>query len=109
MAVDVAAECPVDQLEGELLGRFVGEPDDEGGGEELAQPVGVLALAGKYLVLLVESLALQLDPFFGAAEDVLEPLQGAKAELLLAEELGDALGALGNRDQADREAVVLGL
>ena len=39
VAVDVAAEGAVDQLEGELLGRRVGQPDDEGGGEELAQPV----------------------------------------------------------------------
>ena len=47
VAVDVAAEGAVDQLEGELLRRFVGEPDDEGGGEELAQPVASWPLPAK--------------------------------------------------------------
>ena len=70
---------------------------------------GVLLLAGEDLVLVVERLALQLDPLFGAAEDVLEPLQGAQAELALAVELGDERDALGDLDQADRVAVVVGL
>ena len=39
LSVDVAAEVAADELEGELLRRRVGQPDDEGGGEELAQPV----------------------------------------------------------------------
>ena len=109
MAVDVAAEVAADELEGELLRRRVGQPDDEGGGEELAQPVEVLALAGEDLVALVERLALQLDPLFRAAEDVLELLQGVQAELALAVELGDVGGALGDLDQADRVVVVVGL
>ena len=62
VAVDVAAEGAADQLEGELLRRLLGEPDDEGGGEELAQPDLVLLLAGEDLVALVERLALQLRP-----------------------------------------------
>ncbi len=66
-------------------------------------------LAGEDLVLLVERLALQLDPLFGAAEDVLELLQRAQAELALAVELGHVRGALGDLDQADRVAVVVGL
>ena len=87
----------------------VGQPDDEGGGEELAQPVRVLALAGEDLVALVERLALELDPLFGAAEDVLELLQGAQARLALAVELGDEARALGHLDEADGVAVVVGL
>ncbi len=70
--------------------------------------VRVLVLVGEDLVALVEGLALELDPLFGA-EGVLELLQGAQAELALAEELGDEFGALGDLGQADRVAVVVGL
>src|SRR5215469_3860232 len=34
VTADVAAEGAVDELEGELLRRAFGQPDDEGGGEE---------------------------------------------------------------------------
>jgi hypothetical protein len=109
VVVDVAAEGAADELEGELARRFVGQPDDEGGGEELPQRVGVLRLAGEDLVLLVEGLALQLDPLFGAAELVLELLEGAQAELALDVELGDEARALGDLDQADGVVVVVRL
>src|SRR6478609_4952596 len=81
VAADVAAEGSVHQLEGELLRRGVREPDDEGGGEELAQPDLVLALAGEDLVLLLERLRLELHPLLLAAELVLELLQRPEAEL----------------------------
>src|ERR1700709_2335085 len=109
VAADVAAEGAIDELEGELPGSAVGQPDDKGGGEELAQVARVLALAGEDLVLLVQDLALQLDPLLGTAEDILELLQRPQAELALAVELGHSRDRLGDRDQADRVAVVVGI
>jgi hypothetical protein len=109
VAVDVTAEGAVDELKGELVRRRIQQPDDEGGGEEPAQPDGVLLLGGEDLVLLVELVALQLHPLFVAAERVLELLQSAQPELALAVELGTVGGAIGDLDQAERVAVVVGL
>jgi hypothetical protein len=106
VSVDVTAEGAVDELEGKLVrGRFV-QPDDEGGGEETAQPDRVLLLAGEDLVLLVELLALQLHPLFVAAEDILELLQRTQPELALAVELGAVADAVGDFDETERVAVV---
>ena len=109
LSVDVAAEVAADELERELLRRGVGQPDDEAGGEELAQPVEVLEVrVGEDLVTLGQLLALELDPFF-RAEDVLEALQRAEAELALAVELGGQVEALGDLGDPDRVVVAVGV
>jgi hypothetical protein len=109
VAADVAAEVAVNELEGELLRRRLVQPDDEGGGEEAAQPDRVLLLAGEDLVLLVELGALELHPLFLRPEDVLELLQGAEAELALAVELGAVGDAVGHLGEPEGVAVVIGL
>ena len=89
VAADVAAEGAVDQLEGELLGAASVSQTMKVGEKRRRSQIASWSLPAKISYLLVERLALQLDPLFGAAEDVLELLQGAEAELALAVELGD--------------------
>ena len=88
MALDVDAQQAGDELEGDALGRLVAEPVDEGGREELAQPVGVLVAAGEDLARWSSALALELDAL-ARAEGVLGRVEEAKADPALAVELAD--------------------
>ena len=99
VAVDVAAELAVDELEGELRRAPASISQTMKVGEKSWRSQMASCLSpDEDLVLLVERLALELDPLFRAAEDVLELLQRAQAELALAEELGDERRALGDLD-----------
>jgi len=84
------------------------EPDQEGGGEDLARPVDLVVGAGEDLELAVDRLRLVHDPL-ALSEHVLQRIHEPKADASLAEELAHERGRLRQLGDDDGEVDVGGL